>query len=318
MKTYDLLGINKFDSWSGESFYLEKAKDVLKLLEEKNLLTISEGATIVDLGDMAPALVKRTDGASLYITRDIAAIIERKQLYNFDEMIYVVGNEQTLHFKQLQEVIKKMGYDFYDKIHHVPFGLVLRNGKKMSTRGGSAVALHDVLLEAVSLAKSYVSNHAVDDIDEVSKEVGVGAVIFNDLKNYRTNDVDFNLDDILKFEGETGPYLQYTCARINSLLSHKINTVINYSDVDINDYIWNIIFKASEFENVLVRAKEGYDPSILAKFLLELAGLFNKFYGNYKIINEKDEAFRLKVSEAVLIILKEGLRILGISVPKSM
>lgn len=318
MKTYDLLGINKFDSWSGESFYLEKAKDVLKLLEEKNLLTISEGATIVDLGDMAPALVKRTDGASLYITRDIAAIIERKQLYNFDEMIYVVGNEQTLHFKQLQEVIRKMGYDFYDKIHHVPFGLVLRGGKKMSTRGGSAVALHDVLLEAVNLAKSYVSNHVVDDIDEVSKEVGVGAVIFNDLKNYRTNDVDFNLDDILKFEGETGPYLQYTCARINSLLSHKINIVINYSDVDINDYIWNIVFKASEFENVLVRAKEGYDPSILAKFLLELAGLFNKFYGNYKIINEKDEAFRLKVSEAVLIILKEGLRILGISVPKSM
>lgn len=318
MKTYDLLGINHFDSWSGESFYLEKAKDVLKLLEEKKLLTISEGATIVDLDDLTPALVKRTDGASLYITRDIAAIIERKELYNFDEMLYVVGNEQTLHFKQLREVIKKMGYDFYDKIHHVPFGLVLRNGKKMSTRGGSAVALHDVLLDAVNLAKSYVQNHITENIDEVSTQIGVGAVIFNDLKNYRTNDVDFNLDDILKFEGETGPYLQYTCARINSLLSHKINTVINYSDVDINDYIWNIVFKMSEFENVLVRAKEGYDPSILAKFLLELSGLFNKFYGNYKIINDKDEAFRLKVSEAVLIILKEGLRILGIKVPKSM
>ncbi len=321
MKTYDLLKVNEFESWSGESFYLDKAKDILKELENKNLLTTSEGATIIDLGeDMAPALVKRSDGATLYITRDLAALLDRKNKYNFDEALYVVGNEQTLHFKQIKEVIKKMGYDFYNNIHHISFGLVLTGGKKMSTRGGSAISLHDVLVEAVNLAKTYVSNHISENIDEISRQVGVGAVIFNDLKNYRTNDIDFNLDDILKFEGETGPYLQYTCARINSLLSHKINTVINYNDVDINDYIWNIVFKISEFENILIRSKENYDPSMLAKYLLELAGLFNKFYANCKIIddNETNSEFRLQVSESVLTVIKEGLKLLGIETPNKM
>ena len=321
MKTYDLLKVNEFESWSGESFYLDKAKDILKELENKNLLTTSEGATIIDLGEeMAPALVKRTDGATLYITRDLAALMDRKKTYNFEEALYVVGNEQTLHFKQIKEVVKKMGYDFYNNIHHISFGLVLTGGKKMSTRGGSAISLHDVLVEAVNLAKTYVSNHISENIDEISRQVGVGAVIFNDLKNYRTNDIDFNLDDILKFEGETGPYLQYTCARIKSLLSHKINTVINYSDVDINDYIWNIVFKLSDFENILIKSKENYDPSMLAKYLLELAGLFNKFYANCKIIddNEANSLFKLQVSESVLIVIKEGLRILGIETPDKM
>lgn len=320
MKTYDLLNINNFDSWSGESFYIEKAKDVLKMLEDKHLLEESEGATIINLDDMAPALVKRTDGATLYITRDIAALLDRKEKYYFDEALYVVGNEQTLHFNQLKEVIKKMGYDYADSIHHISFGLVLSGGKKMSTRGGSAVSLHDVLEEAVNLAKKRVEEHLDENTDEISKMVGVGAVIFNDLKNYRTNDIDFNLEDILKFEGETGPYLQYTYARINSLLSHKINTVINYNEVDIDDYIWNIIFKVADFENTIKRAREGYDPSIVAKYLLELAGLFNKFYANNKIIidNINISAFRLQISEVVSIILKEGLRILGIEAPNKM
>lgn len=320
MKTYDLLNINNFDSWSGESFYIEKAKDVLKMLEDKHLLEESEGATIINLGDMTPALVKRTDGATLYITRDIAAFLDRKEKYNFDEALYVVGNEQTLHFNQLKEVIKKMGYGYADSIHHIAFGLVLSGGKKMSTRGGSAVSLHNVLEEAVNLAKKRVEEHLDENTDEISKIVGVGAVIFNDLKNYRTNDIEFNLDDILKFEGETGPYLQYTYARIKSLLSHKINTVINYNEVDINDYIWNIIFKVADFENTIKRAREGYDPSVVAKYLLDLAGLFNKFYANNKIIDENTNAsaFRLQISEIVSIILKEGLRILGIETPNKM
>ena len=190
----------------------------------------------------------------------------------------------------------------------------------MSTRKGKTVILHDVLVEAVNLASTYVKEHVSENIDEVSKMVGVGAVIFNDLKNYRTNDIDFNLQDILKFEGATGPYLQYTYARIKSLLSHKINTEINYSEIVIDEYIWNIVFKLSDFKNIIIKAKEGYDPSIIAKYLLELAGLFNKFYANVKIIDndEINSAFRLNVAEAVSIVIKEGLRILGIETPNKM
>ena len=320
-KTYDLLKINDFEVWSGESFYIESAKDVIKELDNKHLLQISEGATIIDLGnDMTPALIKRTDGATLYITRDLAALLDRKKTYDFEEVLYVVGNEQTLHFNQIKAVINKMGYDFSNQIHHIPFGLVLQNGKKMSTRKGKTVILHDVLVEAVNLASIYVKEHVSENIDEVSKMVGVGAVIFNDLKNYRTNDIDFNLQDILKFEGETGPYLQYTYARIKSLLSHKINTEINYNEIVIDEYIWNIVFKLSDFKNIIIKAKEGYDPSIIAKYLLELAGLFNKFYANVKIIDndEINSAFRLNVAEAVSIVIKEGLRILGIETPNKM
>lgn len=320
-KTYDLLNIKDFDVWSGESFYINPAKEIIKELEEKNLLEISEGATIVNLGDdMTPALIKRTDGATLYITRDLAALFDRKEKYNFEEALYVVGNEQTLHFSQVKAVIKKMGYDFYNQIHHVPFGLVLQDGKKMSTRKGKTVSLHEVLVEAVELAKTYVESHISENVDETSKMIGVGAVIFNDLKNYRTNDIDFNLQDILKFEGETGPYLQYTYARINSLLSHKINTEINYNEIIIDEYTWNIIFKLSDFENIIMKAKEGYDPSLIAKYLLELAGLFNKFYANVKIIDNDEEmsAFRLNVALSTSIVIKEGLRILGIETPNKM
>lgn len=320
-KTYDLLNIKDFDVWSGESFYINPAKEIIKELEEKNLLEISEGATIVNLGDdMTPALIKRTDGATLYITRDLAALFDRKEKYNFEEALYVVGNEQTLHFSQVKAVIKKMGYDFYNQIHHVPFGLVLQDGKKMSTRKGKTVSLHEVLVEAVELAKTYVESHISENVDETSKMIGVGAVIFNDLKNYRTNDIDFNLQDILKFEGETGPYLQYTYARINSLLSHKINTEINYNEIIIDEYTWNIIFKLSDFENIIMKAKEGYDPSLIAKYLLELAGLFNKFYANVKIIDNDEEmsVFRLNVALSTSIVIKEGLRILGIETPNKM
>lgn len=320
-KTYDLLNIKDFDVWSGESFYINPAKEVIKELEEKNLLEISEGATIVNLGDdMTPALIKRTDGATLYITRDLAALFDRKEKYDFEEALYVVGNEQTLHFNQVKAVIKKMGYDFYNQIHHVPFGLVLQDGKKMSTRKGKTVSLHEVLVEAVELAKTYVESHISENVDETSKMIGVGAVIFNDLKNYRTNDIDFNLQDILKFEGETGPYLQYTYARIKSLLSHKINTEINYNEIIIDEYTWNIIFKLSDFENIIMKAKEGYDPSLIAKYLLELAGLFNKFYANVKIIDNDEEmsAFRLNVALSTSIVIKEGLRILGIETPNKM
>lgn len=321
-KTYNLLGIDKFDSYAGESFYNDKMDIVIRELEAKGLLEESEGAYIVNLGeDTLPALIKRSDGASLYMTRDLAAIFYRKKEYNFDKMVYVVGNEQTLHFEQLKKIIEKMNYSWFKDVHHVNFGLILQDGKKMSTRAGKTVKLHDVLLEAVSLAQSYIENRNqdLDNKELVARDIGVGAVIFNDLKNYRTNDINFNLEDILKFEGETGPYIQYTYARINSLLKNKKEYNLN-ENVIINQNIWNIIFKLYQFNDEVKRAIVGLDPSVIAKYLLDLANLFNKFYASEKIIsdNEEETQFKLLVCDAVAIVLKEGLRLLGINAPNKM
>jgi arginyl-tRNA synthetase len=298
-------------------------ENVVNELEEKGLLETDEGAKIVRLSDdLPPALIKRSDGATLYITRDLAAVFYRKQTYHFDEALYVVGNEQTLHFHQLKEVLKKMGYDWYENIHHINFGLILHGGKKMSTRHGKTVKLHDVLVEAIDLARTYIEkrNALLEDKDEVSRQIGVGAVIFNDLKNYRTNDVEFNLEDILKFEGETGPYIQYTYARIQSLLNHKKNIDIDYSKIEVNEYMWNVIFRLYSFGEYIKRAKEKYDPSEIAKYVIDLAQDFNKFYANEKIIDDNLELteYRLIISEAVAIVLKEGMRLLGVDVPKKM
>lgn len=322
-ETYQLLGIEKFDSYNGESFYNDKMQSVIDELEEKNLLSISEGASIVDLGEtMPPALVKRSDGATLYITRDLAAVFYRKKEYQFDEVLYVVGNEQTLHFNQLKAVLTKMGYDWADNIHHINFGMILQDGKKMSTRKGKSVKLHDVLVEAVNLAETYMEerNNTLENKELISKQIGVGAVIFNDLKNDRTNDIEFNLEETLRFEGETGPYLQYTYARINSLLSKKQNITINYDNINIDEYKWNIIFRLYNFNDVIMRSKENYDPSLIAKYLLALSGDFNRLYANEKIIDENQELteFRLQLSEAVAIVLKEGMRLLNMDAPNRM
>ena len=322
-KTYDLLGIDKFDYNTGESFYNDKMNQVIEELKEKDLLELSDGAFIVDLGlDLPPALIKRTDGATLYITRDLAAAFYRKNNYHFDEALYVVGNEQTLHFIQLKLVLDKMGYSWSENIKHISFGLMLQDGKKMSTRQGKVIKLHDVLIETISLAKKYIKerNPNLDKADEISRQIGVGAVIFNDLKNYRTSDIEFNLENILKFEGETGPYIQYTYARINSLLSHKKGIRINYNKMEINEYIWNIIFKLYNFPESIIDAKEKYDPSEIAKYVIDLAKDFNKFYAHEKIIDENLETteFRLLICEIVAIVLKESMRILGIEVPNKM
>lgn len=316
-KTYDLLGINNFDSWQGESFYNDKMDRVVNELEEKNLLEESEGAMIVNLeGDIAPALIKRSDGATLYITRDLAAAIYRKETYNFDEALYVVGNEQTLHFTQLKQVLGKLGYAWSKDVHHIPFGMILQNGKKMSTRQGKSVRLHDVLLEAIDLASKYIEerNSDIPDKEKISHKIGVGAVIFNDLKNYRTNDIEFNLEDILKFEGETGPYIQYTYARIMSLLNNKKNIDVNFDSVEINEYEWYLIFKLNQFKDIVVSSKVNYDPSLIAKYLIDISQDFNKWYANEKFIDEDSvqTESRLLVAYATSIVLKEGMRLLGI------
>lgn len=322
-KTYDLLGINKFDSYTGESYYKNLANDVVEEIEKKGISKISEGATIVDLGEnKTPALIKKSDGTTLYITRDIAALIDRKNKYNFDEILYVVGSEQTLHFEQIKEVLQKMGYDYFDSIHHIGFGMVLQDGKKMSTRGGRTASLNVLLDNSIELAKKIIEekNPNLPNKDEVIKQVGVGAVIFNDLKNYRINDIEFKLEDILKFEGETGPYIQYTCARANSLIKKLKNNSVNYENLEINEYEWNVIFRLNEFEETILKSKDNYDPSLIAKYIIDLAQDFNKLYANYKFIDENENLteFRLQIAYATKIVLKEGMRLLGINAPDEM
>lgn len=322
-KTYDLLGINDFDSWQGESFYNDKMDGVVEELEKKGLLEESQGAMIVSLKEeLPPALIKRSDGATLYITRDLAAALYRKKEYNFTEALYVVGNEQALHFEQLKEVLSKMDYDWNKDIHHISFGLILQNGKKMSTRQGKSVKLHDVLVEAINLSKQYMidRNASLDDIELASEKIGVGAVIFNDLKNYRTNDVEFHLEDILRFEGETGPYLQYTYARIMSLLENKKELNVSFDDVNLSEYEWYLIFNLYQFSDVIKRAKDNYDPSEIAKYLINLAQDFNKWYATERFIDsdELQTESRLLVADAAAIVIKEGMRLLGIEVLNKM
>lgn len=317
LKLYDMLNV-KFDSYNGEAFYNDKMDAVVKELEDKNLLVEDDGAMIVDLGsDMPPALIKRRDGASLYMTRDLAAVFYRKKEYNFKKALYVVGNEQKLHFNQLRSVIKKMGYDYSDDIIHVNFGLVLQDGKKMSTRSGRVVTLIDVLNEAIKMAYNQIDskNPNLENKEDVAKKIGIGAVIFNDLKNHRSLDYEFNFESMLKFEGQTGPYLQYTDVRIKSILnSCKMSDKFDYSLFDKPHY-YALIKDIDEFGLTINKAMEDYAPSVICKYLLNLASDFNTFYGLEKINNE-DEIIRntnLKLLSAIKIVLEEGLRLIDIN-----
>lgn len=317
MKLYAMLNV-KFDSYNGEAFYNDKMDAVSKELEEKGLLKEDDGAMIVDLGDnMPPALIKRRDGASLYITRDLAAIFYRKREYNFDKAIYVVGNEQKLHFQQLKKVIELMGYQYSEDILHVNFGLVLQNGKKMSTRSGRIVTLIEVLNEAIKMAYESITakNPDLADKEETAKKIGIGAVVFNDLKNHRSLDYEFNLETMLKFEGQTGPYLQYTGVRIASILRDNVMDVNNINDeLFEKPHYYAIIKIMDQFPSVIERAKEENAPSIIAKYLLSLAQEFNTFYGIEKIVNQdvKIKNTNLMLITSVKIIIDEGLRLIGL------
>lgn len=314
---YDLLHVN-FDSYNGEAYYNDKMEPVVDELNQKGLLKEDQGAMIVDLGEnMVPALIKRKDGGSLYITRDLAAIFDRKRTYDFCKILYVVGNEQKLHFEQLKRIIDLMGYDFSDQIYHINFGLVLKDGKKMSTRSGGVVKLYDVLDQAVNLAYQQIVNKNPDlnEAKEVARKVGVGSVVFNDLKNNRTLDYEFDLDTMLKFEGQTGPYIQYTGVRIRSILEKNI---FDYQNIDTSlfedDNYFELIRNIGEFNDTVLKACQENLPSIVARYLLNLCSLFNKFYGNVKI-NSEDEKTRntnLFICYIIRLIINEGLRLLGI------
>ena len=317
MKLYKMLNV-EFDSYNGEAFYNDKMDAVSDELEAKGLLVEDDGAMIVDLGEnMPPALIKRRDGASLYMTRDLAAVFYRKKEYNFKKALYVVGNEQKLHFNQLKEVIKKMGYDYFNDIIHVNFGLVLQDGKKMSTRSGRVVTLIDVLNEAINMAYKQIDskNPNLENKEDVSKKIGIGAVIFNDLKNHRSLDYEFNLESMLKFEGQTGPYLQYTDVRIKSILNSC--TMTNNFDYSLfnKPHYYALIKDIDEFGLIIDKAIEENAPSVICKYLLNLASDFNTFYGLEKINNE-DEIIRntnLKLLKAIKIVLEEGLRLIDIN-----
>lgn len=314
---YDLLEIY-FDSYNGEAFYNDKMDSIVSELEEKNLLKEDQGAKIVDLGDdMPPALIKRSDGGSLYITRDLAAVFYRKKEYKFDKILYVVGNEQKLHFEQLKRLITKMGYDFADQIEHVNFGLYLSGGKKMSTRKGNVTKLYDILQKSISMAYDIICTKSPDlkNKEEIAKYVGIAAIVFADLKNFRGLDIEFNLEQAVKFEGQTGPYLQYTSVRIASILRDKTFD-INNCDASLFEkpHYFEIVKQISQFQSTIERAAMETSPSIIAKYLLSLASSFNKFYSLEKI-NVSDEVVRntnFALAKSVRIVLNEGLRLLGI------
>lgn len=314
MNMYDILDVS-FDSYNGEAFYNDKMDRVIKELEDKNLLVEDQGAMVVKLEeDTPPVLIKRSDGATLYTTRDLAALLYRHDTYHFDKALYVVGNEQKLHFENLKKVVKMMGYNF--NIEHINFGLVLQDGKKMSTRKGKTTKLDYVLNQAVLKAKQAIEekNPNLENKDQVAKVVGIGAVIFNDLKNDRTLNIEFDLDGMLKFEGQTGPYLLYSIVRIFSIL--KSNT-IDISQVDYTLYqdenYYSLIKVLDQFPSIIQRAAESYTPSTVAKYLLQLSQEFNTFYAKVKI-NDSNDVVRqtnLLLVESILNILIEGLRLLG-------
>lgn len=322
-KIYDMLEVS-FDSLNGEAFYNDKMTEVVELLEEKHLLQEDQGAEIVDLTayDLNPALIRKSDGATLYITRDMAAALYRKRTYNFAKSLYVVGNEQSYHFKQLKAVLKEMGFDWSDDMHHIPFGLITKDGKKLSTRKGKIVLLEEVLNEAIESAKEQITekNPGLANKDEVAKQVGVGAVVFHDLKNDRLNNFDFTLEEVVRFEGETGPYVQYSHARAMSILEKAQFDPANAQALALNDAeSWEVIKLIQRYPETILQAADKYEPSVIAKHAIKLAQAFNKYYANVKILAEDAQKdARLALVYAVTVLLKEDLRLLGLHAPDKM
>ena len=322
-RIYKLLGV-EFDSLNGEAFYNDKMDEGVQILEDKGLLKESKGASIVELDDvnLPPAMIKKSDGATLYITRDIATAIYRARTYNFVKNIYAVGQEQSNHFRQLKAVLKKMGFDWSDDMVHVDFGLVTKNRQKLSTRKGNIILLEPTLQEAISRAKAQIEekNPELENKEEVAHAVGVGAVKFYDLKTDRRNGYDFDLEAMVSFEGETGPYVQYAYARIQSILRKANFTPSTDTTYNLNDpESWEIIKLLQDFSRIIKRAAENYDPSLIAKYAISLAQAFNKYYAHTRILDESPEReSRLALSYSTAVVLKEALRLLGVQAPEKM
>ncbi|MFR2534661.1 MAG: arginine--tRNA ligase [Clostridia bacterium] len=327
-KVYQLLG-SKFDSWNGEAFYSDKMGEVIEKLEKTNQLVESEGAKVISLEEkgMPPCIIEKTNGSTTYATRDLAAILYRARNYDFDKALYVTSYEQVLHFKQIFEVAKLLDLDekYIKGLEHVPFGMVRLKEGKMSTREGNIVKLEDLLQEAITRAEKVIEekNPMLEDKKEVAKKVGIGAVIFNDLSNSRIKDEIFDWDMMLNFQGETGPYIQYIYVRTKSVIE-KAGYIPELKDVDIallqDIDALRIIKQAYILEDILKQVVDKNEPSILARYLIDLSQSFSTFYNNHKIIGEdkKVQDARLYLTNMVGSILKQGCGLLGIQMPDRM
>lgn len=330
-RVYEMLDIS-FDSYAGESFYSDKMDRVTDMLKEKGLLQASQGAEIVDLSQwgMSPALIRKKDGSTLYITRDIAAAIYRKEHYDFDKCIYVVAAQQNLHFQQWFKIIELMGFDWAKDCVHVNFGLVSMEEGTMSTRKGKVIFLEDVLNRAVEKTEEIIreKNVVKENIEEISKQVGIGAVIFQELSNNRIKDYVFSWDKVLNFEGETGPYVQYTHARACSVLKkagvdyaagQKLSGEVDMSYIT-GEAAYQLTKLLYRFPEVIGEAAAKYEPSVLTRHIVDIAQAFNKFYHDEQILSERAEEQKAKLllTDGVRQVLKNGLGLLGMKAPESM
>ena len=324
-RVYDLLDI-EFDSYNGESFYSDKMDRVIDIIKDKGLLQESQGTNIVDLEEynMPPALITKNDGSTLYMTRDLAAALYRKENYDFEKCIYVVGSQQSLHFQQLLKVLELVGFEWAKDMVHVPFGMVALEEGTMSTRKGRVVFLEDVLKQAIEKTKETMltKNPNALNVDEIAKQVGVGAVVFQELSNSRIKDYTFSWSRTLSFEGETGPYVQYTHARCCAVLrkaEEEVTTDINYellNDVDSAEVLKVI----ASFNKTILNAMRKNEPHIITRFVLDLAQAFNKFYHDNSILVEDAELrkARLALVCATRQALENGLKLLGMQAPERM
>lgn len=324
-RVYKLLDID-FDNYNGESYHSEFIPEVIEELKEKNLLVESDGAQIIDLSqfDLPPSIIIKSNGSSAYVTRDIATAINRKKEYNFDENLYIVATQQNLHFQQLFKILELMGYDFAKDCKHIPFGMVSLKDQTLSTRKGQVVFLEDVLNKAIDKTKEIIKDRedTVDDVEETARVVGIGAVKFQELYNNRIKDYVFDWDEVLNFDGETGPYVQYTYARAKSVLRKAGLTEVGRLDIEkiTSDDEFSLAKKLAGFEDVVIKAKEKYEPSLITRHLTDIASSFNKFYNSSKIMvdDEKLKEERLALTYATSIVIKSGLAILGIKTVEKM
>lgn len=320
-KVYELIGAD-FESWNGESFYFDKTDEVVNALKEKNLLKLDNGAYIVSLDeyDMPPCLVLKSDGSTIYATRDIAAAFYRKKTYNFDKCIYVTSAGQSLHFAQFFKVIELMGEEWAKDLVHVPFGTVSIDGAKLATRTGNVILLEDLFREATEKTLEIINekNPTLENKEEVASAVGVGAVIFHDLSNNRIKDINFIWDEVLNFDGNTGPYVQYTYARCCGILEKagsygKDGAITHPSEVDI-------IKTLSLFPEKVEQARRGLEPSVISRYLLDVCQEFNRFYHDCPVLRAEDEkvrSTRLAIVEATSVVLSNGLKLIGLKRPKN-